>query len=69
MPLFEYVCGKCGHRFEELVSLAEAASHPKCPECGATKTERAMSSFSSGSDSSGGGGGGGCGHGHGGGFT
>lgn len=67
MPLFEYVCGKCGHRFEELVSLGEDVANPKCPQCGATKTERALSSFSTGS--SGGGGGGGCGHGHSGGFT
>jgi len=45
MPLFEYECKKCGHRFEELVS-SSAAKPPKCPKCSSTKTQRLMSTFS-----------------------
>ncbi len=45
MPLFEYTCGKCGHRFEELVSVSDAKA-PKCPKCNSEKTERQLSVFS-----------------------
>lgn len=34
MPLYEYQCGSCGCRFEELVS----ASDPKAPACPACKS-------------------------------
>jgi putative FmdB family regulatory protein len=30
MPLYEFKCGSCGHRFEELVRLGETAECPKC---------------------------------------
>lgn len=33
MPLYEYKCRKCGHRFEKIESLS-AATTKKCPECG-----------------------------------
>lgn len=33
MPLYEYKCMKCGHRFEKIENLS-ASEVKKCPECG-----------------------------------
>lgn len=41
MPLYEYRCVKCGHRFEKIESLS-ASDSKKCPKCGA-KAERLLS--------------------------
>ena len=38
MPLYEYKCVKCGHRFEKIESIS-ASETKKCPVCGA-KAER-----------------------------
>jgi putative FmdB family regulatory protein len=72
VPIFEFTCQKCGHGFEEIVSLAELeAGEVECPRCGARKLERGLSSFATGSAATGGcavgSAGGGCGGG--GGFT
>ncbi|MBN2799565.1 MAG: zinc ribbon domain-containing protein [Deltaproteobacteria bacterium] len=32
MPIYEYACESCGHRFERLVR--HDALPPECPECG-----------------------------------
>ena len=47
MPIFEYVCGECNHRFELLVygSTTQAA----CPKCRATKLDKQFSAFGVGS--------------------
>ena len=34
MPLYEYKCVKCGHRFEKIESVS-ASETKKCPKCGA----------------------------------
>lgn len=34
MPLYEYKCDKCGHRFE-LIEKHSASEVKKCPKCGA----------------------------------
>jgi putative FmdB family regulatory protein len=44
MPIYEFECGECGARFEELVA-AEAGAIP-CVECGSGRTRRLMSSVS-----------------------
>jgi len=55
MPLYEFSCRKCSHRFEELTSLAEVERRkPACPACGSRTTERALSSFATGAVSGGG---------------
>ena len=41
MPLYEYKCVKCGHRFEKIESMS-ASDIKKCPKCGA-KAERQVS--------------------------
>lgn len=64
MPIYEFTCGKCKAEFEELCSIAEAeAGEVECPECGAKKAEKRVSTFAStgGGDGFSGGGGGGCG--------
>ena len=33
MPLYEYLCKKCGHRFEEIRKFSDKHVQ-KCPECG-----------------------------------
>jgi putative FmdB family regulatory protein len=38
VPLYEYVCKRCSHPFEELTS-SDAVAAP-CPKCAATDTER-----------------------------
>ena len=41
MPLYEYKCVKCGHRFEKIESVT-ASETKKCPKCGA-KAQRMAS--------------------------
>jgi putative FmdB family regulatory protein len=41
LPLYEYECVKCGHRFEKIEPLS-ASTVKKCPKCGA-KAERQLS--------------------------
>jgi len=40
LPLYEYKCEKCGHRFEKIESHT-ASTTKKCPQCGA-KAERQL---------------------------
>lgn len=40
MPLYEYECVKCGHRFEKIEPLSASATK-KCPKCGG-KAERQL---------------------------
>ena len=46
MPIYEYQCKKCGHRFEELVLGSAGEKRVSCPNCAAKRTERLMSAFS-----------------------
>ncbi|MBA2359147.1 MAG: zinc ribbon domain-containing protein [Actinobacteria bacterium] len=43
MPIYEYVCMKCEHHFEELVRSGEA--DPTCPDCGGAKVAKQFSVF------------------------
>ena len=40
MPLYEYECAKCGHRFEK-IEKHTAPHRQKCPKCGG-KAERLL---------------------------
>jgi putative FmdB family regulatory protein len=46
VPIYEFVCESCGHRFEELVGshVGRQAADVACPECGSAKVERLVSS-------------------------
>ena len=51
MPVFEFLCVKCGHHFEELVGphVDTKMSDVKCPDCGAENPNRlAPSSIATG---------------------
>lgn len=49
MPLYEFTCKKCGHNFEELVSLSDLSEGKvKCPACSSKRIERGFSSFATG---------------------
>ncbi|WP_166511309.1 FmdB family zinc ribbon protein [Desulfallas thermosapovorans] len=63
MPIYEFRCHKCGHRFEKLCSMGESGANIQCPACSAPAPQRVMSGFckkGSGDPVTGGGGGGGC---------
>lgn len=45
MPLFEYMCSKCGHEFEEIVN---AGSVPRCPQCESAELRKKFSGFAVG---------------------
>ncbi len=53
MPLYEYICKKCGHRFEFLVV---GPAQPACPLCRSTELEQMYSSFATSSQHKGNGG-------------
>jgi putative FmdB family regulatory protein len=40
MPIYEYSCTTCGHRFEALV---RPSTKPACVKCGSTELERLIS--------------------------
>src|SRR5437016_14531409 len=42
MPLFEFACRECGHRFEYLTRHGQT---PTCPQCDATNLEKQLSVF------------------------
>ena len=42
MPIYEYECRGCGHRFEAIVRLNES---PACPSCQGKDLERLISMF------------------------
>jgi len=46
MPLYEYSCQSCGHRFEVLRSLSQADDPVSCPSC-SQSARRQMSRFAS----------------------
>lgn len=49
MPIFEYVCRECNHRFELLV---QGSTPVACPQCKTTKIEKQFSAFGVGATSS-----------------
>ena len=45
MPLYEFACNKCDHRFEKRRSFESALEPENCPECGA-EARKLFSHFS-----------------------
>ncbi len=60
MPLYEYRCTTCGHRFEVLRRVGQDAAGLACPECGRAEVEKEYSTFAGGVAGGGASGGGGC---------
>ena len=48
MPIREYVCTKCGDRFEN-IEIDITTGNVVCPNCGSKKVEQVFSVFSSSS--------------------
>lgn len=44
MPIYDYRCRRCAHRFEQIVRAGET---PPCPACGAADPERLFPSSAS----------------------
>jgi putative FmdB family regulatory protein len=51
MPIYEFHCESCGHKFEELVFRTSEIEELTCPECGTQAVSRLLSAFSSASSS------------------
>src|SRR5215831_7648516 len=45
MPIYEYACGACGHRFEEWQKMSDPPVRT-CPKCKAKKVEKLISATS-----------------------
>ena len=42
MPIYEYLCARCRHRFEQLIFGSDC---PVCPKCSGTELEKQLSTF------------------------
>lgn len=60
MPLYEFRCEACGHRFEALLPYSRKAE-ARCPECGSESVRELLSGFASPRSGQSGGGDGGSG--------
>ena len=47
MPIFEYVCNKCGQQFEYLQAHGETDLRIICPKCESADVKKTVSAFSS----------------------
>ncbi|MDZ7265468.1 MAG: zinc ribbon domain-containing protein [candidate division KSB1 bacterium] len=45
MPIYEFQCGECATRFDELVRSQQALSDIHCPNCHSQQVQRLMSAF------------------------
>jgi putative FmdB family regulatory protein len=45
VPIYEYKCAACEHRFEELIRAERDVKNVACPKCGARKVEQQPSVF------------------------
>ena len=43
MPIYQYECEKCGHKFELRRKIGESDNELKCPKCGAEHPRRDFS--------------------------
>lgn len=47
MPIYEFQCKECGHRFEELVAMGNRGEGLYCPKCHASQITKQISAFNS----------------------
>ncbi len=48
MPIYSYVCKKCGKTFDLLEGMTAHKAEKKCPQCGSKNIERTLAAFSVG---------------------
>lgn len=44
MPLYDFRCEKCSHKFEQITS-SDPAGQAECPKCGSSENKRLVSRF------------------------
>ena len=49
MPIFEYICQECDHKFEAIVL---GQQKPRCPKCESKRLQQQISKFAVATDSS-----------------
>jgi len=47
MPIYEFTCHQCTHRFEALCRLGSNGEGLACPCCGCERVRKVMSTFAS----------------------
>lgn len=47
MPIYEYLCTQCHHRFSVLQRMGEGNENLRCEQCGTPKPVRQFSTFAS----------------------
>lgn len=47
MPLYEYACAGCGHRFEVLQKMGAPSQGVTCPKCDGDRVVKQLSTFAS----------------------
>ena len=47
MPIYEYLCAACHHRFSVLQRIGEGNEHLTCERCGTPKPVKQFSTFAS----------------------
>ena len=52
MPIYEYKCASCGHRFDVLQRIGADGSDLDCPNCGVQKPEKMLSACATSGGSS-----------------
>jgi putative FmdB family regulatory protein len=50
MPVYEYACKDCGHKFDSLRLMKDADSPIACKHCQSLQTHRKLSTFFSSSE-------------------
>lgn len=50
MPIYEYVCKDCGHKFDSIRTINNADTPIQCKQCASSHTSRVMSVCFSQSD-------------------
>jgi putative FmdB family regulatory protein len=45
MPVFEFRCQSCGHKFATLVGVVAGPDDAACPQCGSADTRKLVSRF------------------------
>jgi len=48
MPIYEYTCSACQHRFSVLQRMGEGNEHLVCEKCGTPKPVKQFSTFAAG---------------------
>lgn len=51
MPIYSYVCKKCGEKFDLLVGVTAKKVEMVCPKCKSENIEKVLAAFSVGSSS------------------